>query len=246
MSWTNGRLVAFDVETTGVDYETDRIVTAHVGAIAAQGAPGARRETTTHDWLLNPGVDIPAGATEVHGITTEFARANGTPAAEAIARITDVLAIGLAGGAALVAFNARFDLTMLDRECRRHGVAPLADRQVDVHVIDPFVLDKQIARFRRGKRTLGVLCEHYDVVLDDAHSADADALAAARLAFRMGRQFPELGNLPLPALHARQEMWAAEQAASLEAYFRRQGKDETCERAWPVVPVPAVGARAAA
>jgi hypothetical protein len=39
-------------------------------------------------------------------------------------------------------------------------------------------------------------------------------------------------------LHAAQIRWAAEQAESLEAYFRSQGKDEHVERAWPVVPVP--------
>jgi DNA polymerase-3 subunit epsilon len=41
-------------------------------------------------------------------------------------------------------------------------------------------------------------------------------------------------------LHAAQIRWAAEQAESLEAYFRSQGKDEHVERAWPVVPVPVV------
>jgi DNA polymerase-3 subunit epsilon len=229
-SWADGRMVAFDVETTGVDWESDRIVTAAVSVIPARGAG----EPVHREWLLDPGVEIPEGAAEVHGITTEHAREHGQDAAAAIAEILGVLEEQLAAGAVLVAFNARFDLTMLDREARRHGLAPLS---VPFHVVDPFVIDKHVDRYRRGKRTLGVLCELYEVSLgDDAHAADADALAAARLAWRIARRRPEIGAMPIEQLHACQVEWAATQAASLEEYFRRQGKDETCERAWPWVP----------
>jgi DNA polymerase-3 subunit epsilon len=234
-SWHEERLVAFDVETTGVDYEHDRIVTAAVSVI-----PQDRREDVVHrSWLIDPGIEIADEAAAVHGITTEQARAEGRPAAEAIPEIVEVLAEEVAGGAALVAFNARFDLTMSDREARRHGVTPLVERSASLYVIDPFVIDKQADRYRRGKRTLGVLCELYGVVLEDAHAADADAMAAARLAWRMGQRLPELRDVSLHHLHEMQVGWAAEQARSLEAYFRRQGKDERCEPAWPVVPLVA-------
>lgn len=230
MSWADGRLVAFDLETTGVDYESDRIVTAAVSVIPAR-ADG--EEPTHHGWLIDPGVEIPEGASEVHGITTEHAREHGQPAGEAISAIVNLLAEEAAAGTTLVAFNARFDLTMLDREARRHGVLT----NVYASVVDPFVIDKYVERYRRGKRTLSVLCEYYGVELgDDAHAADADALAAARLAWRMSRAYPELGGMPVEQLHALQVEWAAQQAASLEDYFRRQGKDERCEPAWPMVP----------
>lgn len=236
-AWSEGRLVAFDVETTGVDYESDRIVTAAVSVIPARGSG----EPVHHEWLIDPGVEIPEGAAAVHGITTEHAREHGQDAAKALAEISQLLAEELARRAVLVAFNARFDLTMLDRELRRHGLATLTVTRV----VDPFVIDKHADRYRRGKRTLGVLCELYDVSLgDDAHAADADALAAARLAWRMARRLPEIGDMPIEELHALQVEWAAEQAASLEEYFRRQGKDERCERAWPWVPFAAAEAAA--
>src|SRR4051794_3644780 len=61
MSWQHGRLVAFDIETTGVRPTVDRIVTAAV-AVVGGGLPSEH-----HDWLVDPGVEIPAGATAVHG-----------------------------------------------------------------------------------------------------------------------------------------------------------------------------------
>ncbi len=235
MSWHQRRLAAFDLETTGIDSESDRIVTAAV-SVVGDGLP-----PVFHAWLLDPGVEIPAGASAVHGITTERARAEGRPPREAIEEIVAALAEQLRQGVPVVAFNARFDLTCLDREARRNGIAPLADRvggAAGMLVVDPFVLDKQVDRFRKGKRTLGAVCAHYNVPLDEAHASHADALAAARVAWRLGQAFEELRALDLPTLHARQVAWAAEQAASFEDYLRRNGRDERIERAWPVVPLP--------
>jgi DNA polymerase-3 subunit epsilon len=236
MSWHMRRLAAFDVETTGIDCQSDRIVTA---AICLAGGD---RPVESYAWLVDPGVEIPAGATAVHGITTEQARTEGRDPAEAIAEITAVLADQMRCGVPVIAFNARFDLTCLDREARRHGIVPLVDRvggTENMIVVDPFVLDKQYDRFRRGKRTLGAVCDHYRVRLDAAHAAGADALAAARVAWRLGQTIAELRELDLRDLHGRQVLWAAEQAASLEEYFREQGRDELIERAWPIIPAQA-------
>ena len=233
MSWHTGRLAAFDIETTGVDPECDRIVTAAVSVVGGDLAAEHR------SWLVNPGIDIPAGATSVHGITTERARAEGRSPDEAIDEITAALADRLQQGVPVVAFNARFDLTILDRDARRHGVRPLLDRvggPDGMLVVDPHVIDKHFDRFRPGKRTLGAVCEHYRVALDEVHAANADALTAARLAFTLGATVTELRDVDLRILHRQQISWAAEQAASLEGYFRKQGRDERVEGAWPIVP----------
>lgn len=233
MSWHTGRLAAFDIETTGVDPESDRIVTAAVSVVG--GGPAAEHLS----WLVDPGIDIPASATSVHGITTERARAEGRSPGEAVDEITTALADQLQQGVPVIAFNARFDLTILDREARRHGLRPLLDRVGGPHgmlVVDPYVLDKQFDRFRRGKRTLGAVCKQYRVPLDELHVANADALAAARLAFTLGATVTELRDIDLRILHREQVSWAAEQAVSLEEYFRQQGRDERVEGAWPIIP----------
>ena len=114
MSWLLTPLIALDTETTGTDPETARIVQICVGISAA---PGEWSPFTT---LVNPGVPIPAAATAVHGITDEMVADAPT--------VGDVLRDlgrwwGLAdGGTPVVAHNAAYDLTVLDREARRAGV----------------------------------------------------------------------------------------------------------------------------
>ena len=236
MSWHEGRLAAFDVETTGVHPASDRIVTAAVSLV------GGGLESVSRDWLVDPGVEIPAGATAVHGITTDMARRDGRAPAEVVEEICALLAEQILGGVPVIAFNARFDLTVLDREARRHGVRPLVDRvggPEGLLVVDPHVLDKQFDRFRKGKRTLTAVCAHYGVPLDAAHAANADALAAARVAWRLGQASAELRALALRELHGHQVAWAAEQAASFQEYLRSNGSVERIEGAWPIVPEPA-------
>ncbi len=65
MSWVTGRLVAFDLETTGVDVESARIVTAAVLVL------DAGKLIQERFWLLDPGIVIPEQASRVHGIITE-------------------------------------------------------------------------------------------------------------------------------------------------------------------------------
>src|SRR5262249_12478895 len=77
-----------------------------------------------------------------------------------------------------------------------------------------------------GKRTLTAVCAHYNVPLDEAHAANADALAAARVAWRLAQAYPELRDVDLATLHRQQIDWAAEQAASFEDWLRRNGRDE--------------------
>lgn len=238
-NWHHGRLAAFDIESTGINPQSDRIVTATISVVGG-GLP-----TDSTSWLADPEIPIPDGAARVHGITTEHARANGRPAALVVREIVERLAVETAKGVPVVAFNARYDLTMLDREARRHGIVPLSERG-ELLVIDPLIIDKQLDMYRKGKRTLTEVCKVYAVTLseDDAHAADADAIAAARVAWRMGEKYEEL-QAGLRELHASQIIWAADQAASLEDYFHSQGKNETCEREWPVVPVLAAAQAAA-
>jgi DNA polymerase-3 subunit epsilon len=62
-------LAVFDLETTGIDVDSCRIVTAHVGVIGPRGEVVEQRQ-----WLVDPGIEIPTAATLIHGVTTERAR----------------------------------------------------------------------------------------------------------------------------------------------------------------------------
>ncbi|MFD3803959.1 3'-5' exonuclease [Streptomyces sp. NPDC058611] len=234
MSWISGPLVAFDLETTGTDVETDRIVTAAVVRLDPDGAVAQERT-----WLLDPGIAIPEQASAIHGISTEHARAHGAPAVSAVEEIARAVADGLRSGTPLVVMNARYDLSLLDRECRRHGVASISERLGDAPspVIDPLVIDKHVDKYRKGKRALHALCAHYGVSLDDAHDAKADAVAAARVVRRMAERHRPVGAMALADLHDLQVRAAAEQSVSLQAYLRRTADPKAVvEPAWPLIP----------
>jgi DNA polymerase III subunit epsilon len=236
--WAQTTLWApFDLETTGVSVEDDRIVTACFGLVNGS-------DVTTTSWLVNPGIDIPEGATAVHGITTEHAKANGEPAAQAVDSIAGEVAKTLVAGFAVVGMNLAYDLTLLDRETRRHGLPTVEDRVGGSirPVIDVFVLDKHIDPYRKGSRKLVDLCARYGVRIDGAHDSTFDALAAARIAWRLGRltqcghdelrthgyepqvcrRLAALGRLTLDELHNKQITWKAEQAAGLGQFWNRK------------------------
>ncbi|MFC4905232.1 3'-5' exonuclease [Kocuria oceani] len=223
-AWTEGPRAAFDLETTGRDPHTARIVTASVLRTDASGTV-----TDQWEWLADPGVEIPEEAAAVHGVSTEHARAEGRPAADVVREIAGVLAELFAAGTPVLVFNASYDFTVLAHEGRRHGV----EVPQPFPVLDPYVLNKQVHRYRRGKRTLGALCEEYGVELTAAHTSAADSVATERLAVLMARRFRELVR-PAAELHEDQVGWAAEQAASLQEYFRRTRPDAVVDGAWPL------------
>lgn len=232
--WYEGPLAAFDTETTGVDVETDRIVSA---AVVVQDAPQTLPRVSR--WLVNPGVPVPAEATAVHGLTEEHLQRNGRWPAPVVFEIAEQLAEHAARGRPLVVMNAPFDLTLLDRELRRHRASSL-DRwfpSVPLRVLDPRVLDKHLDRYRKGRRTLTDLCAHYGVELEGAHDAAADALAALEVVRALGRRFAtRLERLSPAELHTLQADWHAAQARGLQSWFARNGSEETVDTEWPLRP----------
>ena len=162
LSWHELPRASFDLETTGRDPQLARIVTASIILVDGSG-----NVLSHHEWLVDPGVEIPAEAAAIHGVSTEKARSEGIRAAEAVRQISAVLAETFAAGIPVLAFNASYDFTVLAREAERYGcTAP-----VPFPVIDPYIMDKQADRFRRGKRTLTAMAEHYCVAFENAHTS---------------------------------------------------------------------------
>lgn len=228
MTWHTEPLLAWDLETTGVNVETARIVTAAV----------VRTEGDQRLWLADPGIDIPAEATAVHGVTTEQARLNGRRAVTVVGEIAQTLVRHMAAGTPVIAMNASYDLTVLDRELRRYGLATLDEllgRPVGP-VIDPLVLDRAADKYRPGSRKLEALCAHYGIHLGEAHTAGADAQAALDVALKIAEKYPEL-QVAAERLHTWQVAWYERWAAEFEEYLRRKGElAGPVDRSWPVRP----------
>lgn len=235
----NARVLGFDLETTGVDTDNDRIVTAC--AVLLEGG----RVVFEREWLIAVDVDIPEGATAVHGISTEHARANGVPADVAVKEIANAIRYALVSGHPVVGFNVCFDLSMLNAEYVRHGFGTLEEfcGQPIAPVLDGLVLDKATDRYRPGSRTLTSVCEHYGIELTDAHNATADAVAAVEVVHRIleraemdtadlralyaDRKYPDsavrsfraVAAVGAQELHKRQVSWYREQAEGLGTYW---------------------------
>lgn len=222
--WYERRLAAFDLETTGTDTREARIVTATLALV------GGGRPNMVHSWLVDPGVPIPAEASAVHGITTERAQAEGEPARQAVRSISTALELVLCEGLPVVAFNANYDLSLLEAELGRYGLAN--PYLAGARVVDPLVIDRALDKYRPGSRKLADVCAHYKVTLGNAHDATADALAAARLAYILARKHD---LLDLDELQKRQRVWYHSWAVGFAEHLRKQGKpaDDLDPEGWP-------------
>lgn len=247
--WHLGPLTAFDLESTGVDTREARIVTGFAATML--GRADGRAMTNRANVLINPGVPIPEGATEKHGITDEHAQRFGWAPAQGIEDLADVLARSLLARIPVVTFNGAYDFTLLYNECMRHGVPTVAERlgmppaAAVGPIIDAHVLDKHVEPYRSGSRRLDDsrgpgTATRWGVPLDNAHTADADALASVRVAVAIASQHPEIAAMDLRALHHAQKGWRAEQAASLQHYFRTRGgrPDAYVDPCWPLCTDP--------
>jgi len=232
MSWLNDTLVGFDLETTGTDPAESRIVTAAL--VEAKGGEVVRER----GWLADPGVPIPAEAAAIHGVSTERAVTEGRPVAEVADELAAALCTYWRDGVPVVVFNAPFDLSLLDAELARHGLASLAERlgrPVPGPVLDPLVIDRAVDKYRKGSRTLLSACATYGVELTGAHRAGNDALAALRVAIALGRAYPaQVGDLDPATLHEHQIGWYRAWAADLQSWLRRS-KDPAAvvDGGWP-------------
>lgn len=271
MIWHTQRMALLDFETTGVDAFRDRIVTA-----ALIGA-GGKDQTSSRTWTINPGIPIPAAATEVHGISTEQAIAEGSDPATAVVEIAKAVIFRSRSRQPIVGHNIVYDLTMLWAELTRHGQTRLAQDVANLKpVVDTQIIEKSLDPYRPkvpkswtkrpadscGSHTLVECCRLWDVALseEDAHGAEADALAAGRLAWRLAynpHRFAQFdtrpldridpGRMDLKDLHAWQVAEYARSTASFQSYMRGEQKAKPDEvdpefvarTGWPVQEPPA-------
>ena len=209
--------LAFDTETTGTDPATDRIVTAAIVRFAG-GQPASERE-----WLLKIGIPIPQASTDVHGITDAHAQAHGQDEREALIEIHQQL---IEPGLPIVAFNATFDIAMLNANLTRQGLVPITD----IPIICPYVLDRQFNKYVRGRnqRRLMPTIQRYGLDLDEDswHGATADARITGQLFLAQMNNYDALRAYTPHDLSADIATWRDQQDAEFHAWLAAKRAEE--------------------
>ncbi len=169
-------IVFFDLETTGIDVATDRIVEISLLKIN----PDGKEETKT--MRINPEMPIPQQATEVHGITDEDVK--NEPSFNIVAK--DVAKF--ISGCDLAGYNSnKFDIPLLAEEFLRVGV--------DIDLKKHRFVDVQVIFHKMEQRTLSAAYKFYcEKNLDDAHSAEADTKATYEILKAQIERYNDLNN----------------------------------------------------
>lgn len=230
-TWLEAPLLGFDTETTGVDTGTERILSA---ALVRSTPTGTQSAT----WLINPGVQIPEQARAIHGISDEDVQKRGADPVTALGEIAETISASLRRGIPLVAFNATFDLTILNSELRRHSMPTLEER-IDgpvIPVLDPLVIDRGVEPRRRGKRTLEALCKLYETPCESLHNAESDAIATLQLLATIGNKHALIGTMSALGLHEWQRLAYRRWAMGFNQWRAREGLGPSIDDEWLVPP----------
>ncbi len=169
-------IVFFDLETTGIDVQKDRIVQISLIKIY----PDKREEVLTY--LINPGMPIPAGATAIHGITNEDVKdmPNFKMHSQELYSFIEGCDIG--------GFNIhKFDLPLLRNEFYRVGINYNID---GISIIDSMVIFK-----KKERRDLTAAYKFYcNKTLENAHNAEADIRATIEVFLSQVEKYSDIGN----------------------------------------------------
>ncbi len=182
-NFENIRFVALDTETTGFDYDNDRILC--IGAVAIKN----NKILVSDSFEVYIKQDVFNKETvKIHGI-----RKNGNEIKvseeEGLIKFLEYL-----DDAIIVAHHTKFDISMINEGLKRLNVGPLKSKQLDTNYIH-----KKIATEHRFKKlfSLDELCTIYNIKMHDRHTASGDALLTAYLFLKLTNKFKKNNALNL-------------------------------------------------
>ena len=169
-------IVFFDLETTGINIASDKIVEISILKVF----PNGNKESKT--WLVNPEMEIPQGSIDVHGITNEKVVTEPT-FKELASEVNKMIA-----GADLAGFNSnRFDIPLLAEELMRVGI--------DFDMKNRKAIDVQVIFHKKEQRTLGAGYQFYcGKELEGAHGAEADTNATYEILLAQLDKYDDIEN----------------------------------------------------
>lgn len=195
--WKDLPLAVIDVETTGLDATTDRVM--EIAIIRFEDGEVVDR----YGQLVHPGIPIPEESTRITGIKDEDVE--DAPRFEEIA---DEVFSRLQG-VGLVAYNLSFDRGFLKAELERVGMAWPEDSPT----LDPLIFARQFFR-NSPRKNLGAISKLLGIPLEEAHRAVHDAEVAGKVLFAFEDRLPE----DLEQLLMLQAQWEQAQASEMSGW----------------------------
>lgn len=203
------KIAVIDTETTGISCLEDRVV--QISVLRAEGGV----EESCQTWLVHPGIPIPTGASDIHGITDADV-ADSRSWRDVWPEVREAI-----GGRSLLSYNGvSFDVPLIHAECARHGLG--CDLLARLH-LDALVWIRSIDRYVRGsgRHRLTTTCQRHGISIDGAHSSDGDVRMTLALARRV--LFPlNIATAGMSAMVAEQEVLRKKQEIDFINFLKRQ------------------------
>lgn len=220
--WADVKIAAIDVETTGFSFEEDRVI--EVGIVTFQGGE------VIDSWgsLVNPHRPIPQVVVELTGIKDEDVAT--APSFEAVAGEIEARL----QGAAICAYNLKFDRNFVSTELTRAGHA----WPEDAPTLDPLIFARELHKEEKSKK-LGAVAERLGLTLENAHRATDDAKVAGEIMYAFAGSLPKR----LQDLLVLQAQWEVQQEQAMAAWKSRRSFDDGPSAA--LQAVSAMGGQAA-
>lgn len=227
--WSYGKLVGFDLETTGLDIKS-AIPVSYAFCTFKE-----RNLVDKIDQIVNPGIAIPIEATRIHGITTDRAVANGVELKTAIGYIYNQILDLAASNVPLVGMNLTYDLTIVELLSRKLLGTGLQMGSWTGPVIDVLIMDRFLDKYRSGSRNLASLCNHYEIHNSAPHQAFFDAKVTCEITFKMADKF-SLDEIALDELFDMQRKAYLEWATSYTRLLKSQNRKPLAKEqfSWPI------------
>jgi DNA polymerase-3 subunit epsilon len=167
------RYVVFDMETTGLNLSSDRVISA----AAFQVVEGRIPLGDVFSSLVNPGRAIPSSSIKIHGIVPSM-----VAEAPSFTEVFDEF-LRFLGTDILVGYHTRFDLHFMNVYMQQRYGFPLQNLVLDVQpmcrkVVFPSHLRSCSVKFS-GNQDLDLITRHFGIDVYDRHTALGDALATA-------------------------------------------------------------------
>lgn len=166
------RYYAFDVETTGLNSYSDRIIELGV-VLFENGVP-----VNSFGSLINAGVNISAEASRVNNITNSMIE-NAPKEKEVYEQLNEFISDVLKGDAVICAHNASFDMSFLKNTLERLGYTG------NIKYIDTLSISRNILKNKVINHKQNTIASYFNIINNNSHRAVSDAETCGKILFNL-------------------------------------------------------------